>query len=158
MNDSDFDFKREVDAFLTAWKTASLATTDEHGRPHAANVQYAHDPSLRLYFISSPEAAHSRHVARSADVALTVYAHVNEWSDIHGVQLHGRCEVMPTGDLRDHAWRVFSTKYPQLAESDMILKRIEAEQFYRVTPTWMRLIDNRRGFGWKVERVLRVGD
>ena len=34
--------------------TLSLATVDEHGEPWAANVNYAADDALNLYFISRP--------------------------------------------------------------------------------------------------------
>jgi len=147
-------FIRALHKFLGKWKTACLATVDEAAAPHAANIQYAHDRAddrLRLYFVSSPESAHSRHIAGNAVVAVTIYAHVRRPDHIHGLQIHGRCAVVAKPSAAwDDAWRVYSAKYP-FVKVPPLRNRFMAESFYCVTPTWVRFIDNRRGFGFKQE-------
>ena len=150
MDRSEID--QQVDALLTDCRTASIATVDEHGRPHAANVQYVHDDRNRLYFVSDPDSAHALHIHRTGRVAVTVYAHEDQRpNDIHGLQLHGSCQSLANPTDRQHAQALYVTKYPFVAEVAELLHAVEAQQFYRVAPTWLRWIDNRTQFGFKSE-------
>ena len=127
--------------------TLSLATVDEHGEPWAANVNYAADDALNLYFTSSPGSAHSRHIAARPRVAATAYAPFTAPPQIRGVQLRG--EVAPIAPAEfENVWRLFLTRYPEAAQFE---SRARSEQFYRLTPAWFRLIDNRVHFGFKGE-------
>jgi len=40
---------------------------------------------------------------------------------------------------------------PQGDDEETIAKRLKAANMYRLTPDWIRLIDNRRWFGYKRE-------
>jgi nitroimidazol reductase NimA-like FMN-containing flavoprotein (pyridoxamine 5'-phosphate oxidase superfamily) len=51
----------------------TLATTDEGGRPWASPVYYAPEGYARFYWVSSPEAAHSRNIATRAEVAIVIF-------------------------------------------------------------------------------------
>lgn len=150
-----FDLAAELALFLATCRTASLATVDDHGRPHAANIQYAHDPRHCLYFVSSPESDHSRHIARRPDIALTIYAHNDKPESIHGLQLHGRCQAIEDDPARwNQVWEIYTAKFSFIRSLPQMRKMIEAQRFYCVHPTWMRWIDNRRGFGWKFETTI----
>ena len=130
--------------------TASLATTDERGRPHAADVWFASDDRLRLYFVSSPDSAHARHLAREGRVALTVYARTDRPDQVHGVQIHGRCSPIEDAAGRQEAWAIYAARFPFVA-APPYRQAVEAQRFYVVAPVWLRWIDNRKGFGFKVE-------
>jgi uncharacterized protein YhbP (UPF0306 family) len=146
----DPNIRHEFKQFLASARTLSLATVDGRGRAHAANVWYATDPAGRLYFISNPAAAHCRHLARRPDVAATVYYPTERANLIHGVQLHGRCaRVAGIAETR-RALTLFVAKFPQVLLSSAAA-RLKTERFYRLDPTWLRWIDNRRGFGFKAE-------
>lgn len=134
-------------AFCASASTLGLATVDEEGRPHAANVNFAADDALRLYFISDPESAHARQIARQPLVAGTAYLPFVSAAEIRGVQLHGRCEVLATSDF-DSAWRLFVERFPYAADME---QRARTERFYRITPCWFRIIDNTIAFGHKRE-------
>lgn len=142
-----------VHAFLSKWRTASLATVDAHNQPHAANVQYVHDEHWNLYFVSNPASAHSLHVEHQPQVALTVYAHTHAPNRIHGLQIHGICRRITDESESRHAWKLYSSKFV-FVKLPGVRKIVKRESFYVVTPTWMRWIDNRRGFGFKVEKRL----
>ena len=157
MSRSEID--QQVAALLAGCRTATVATVDEHDRPHAANVQYVHDDRSRLYFVSNPDSAHARHIARTGHVAVTVYAHQDQRpNDIHGLQLRGACQLLDDPKDRQYAHNLYLTKYPFVAETTELLHAVEAEQFYRVTPTWIRWIDNREQFGFKVEMRVSSAD
>ncbi len=152
----DFDFFTEVPQFLATWRTASVATIDERGFPHAANVQFAFDDLQHLYFVSSPDSAHSRHMEMEPAVAMTIYAQVDTPDQIHGVQLHGRCQAITDPDALERAWSCYTQAFPFVLRNTQLEQRMRGEQFYRVQPSWIRYIDNRRGFGFKVEQVFEL--
>lgn len=144
--------EREIDTLLQESRTATVATVDDHGQPHAANVQYVHDEQRRFYFVSDHQSAHSRHIARTGKVALTIYAHDDHRPDqIHGLQLHGSAQVLTDPEDRRRARDLYMRKYNFIATNADLQRAVDAQQFYRVTPSWIRWIDNRCGFGFKVE-------
>lgn len=146
---------------LEGCNTASLSTVDPEGKPHACNLWFAMDDQQRIYFVSSLESAHSRHVIHSGQVALTVYAETDHPRHIRGAQIHGRCVAVPPppeGDANawQHAWDTYMDKYPFLLEDEMFRKAVEAQSFFCIVPHWVRWTDNRKGFGFKVERRIDV--
>jgi len=144
------EYRREIAAFLSLSRTLSLATVNEEGQPHAANLWFANDEQFCFYFVSDPGSEHSKHIARDPRVGLTVYAHLDEADQIHGIQAHGECRQID-GTESASALGLFCTKFPAVAASHTIRDRLKGERFYRVKPTWLRWVDNRRGFGWKYE-------
>lgn len=168
MNASDdgFDFDGQVGLFLATSRTLGLATCGADHRPHAVNVQYAHVPDAarlavdgwRLYFVSSPNSLHARHIAENAAVAATVYGHDDQAGHIHGLQLVGVAEVLPDeSDAWHHAWDLYIQKFTFVAAMPDFRRRVKDQRFFCITPHWLRWIDNRRGFGWKVEKQVGRG-
>ena len=50
-----------------------LATADESGRPWASPVYFAHAGYAELFWVSSPEATHSRNIAVRPEVSIVVF-------------------------------------------------------------------------------------
>lgn len=150
---SDLAVDQQIETFLATCKTASLATVDMHGNPFAANIQYAHDNHWRLYWVSSMSSAHSLNLDHKRDAAITIYAHQDSPEKIHGLQLRGRAKMLDGGRL-DEAYKLYAGKYP-FVTGPPYDKAMKLQLFYCFTPTWLRWIDNRKGFGWKVEKTLR---
>jgi len=139
---------------LARCRTASLATADPQGLPHAANVQYAHDHAWRLVFVSGADTPHARHLQHKPDAAITIYAHHDEPANIHGLQLHARAESLTPGSSPYHAaLECYLARYPFIAESEQFLKMVRSQTLFRLTPSWLRWIDNRRRFGFKIEKT-----
>lgn len=143
--------EQDIGVFLGLCRTASLATADAEGRPHAANIQFALDERRRFVWVSSPSSAHSSHIARRPEVALAIYSHDDRPGQIQGLQVHGVVEANLAGAERDAAWSVYVARFPFVEEGAM-RRAVDSQSFYRLTPTWLRWIDNRRGFGFKVEK------
>lgn len=133
--------------YLNEVSTMSLATVDAEGRPHAANVYFAPDDQLNLYFVSDTKSAHSRHIAGDPHIAGTIYAPVKMWQQIKGVQLHGTCEPIDGGEWA-MVWKTYLDKFPHIIEVE---STVRSQQFYRIRPNWFRYIDNTVKFGHKVE-------
>lgn len=153
-----FVFDQEVQTFLAVCRTASLATVAPDGMPHNANVQFAAHgagAALDLWWVSSPGSAHSQHVAQRPRAAVTVYAHADAPDQIHGLQARGTIAPgLTPGDAGyDQALARYAAKYP-FVSGPPFDAALAKQALYRFTPTWIRWIDNRRGFGWKVEKQL----
>lgn len=144
------DFKARLKQFLAAHTTLTLATLAEDGRPQAAPLFYAETDDLSLIFISEPKVRHSQNVARDGRVAATIYAHGQQWQTIRGVQLEGTCAAL-SGKEANAAQAVYLAKYPFIATNLLLAKLFQKIIFYKISPTWLRLIDNSRGFGHKEE-------
>lgn len=164
MAETGFHFEQEVATFLALCRTASLATADEQGLPHAANVQYALLNSFELVWLSSPKSVHSQHLALALNpqvesrqqAAITVYAHLDDPPNIHGVQMHGNVSIydIPTPSDDDHErpnfllWQTYVNRFPFVIEPPFN-RALESQMLYHFQPSWVRWIDNRRGFGFK---------
>lgn len=155
MSDADRDAIRQM---LEAHNTITLATCDG-GKPWAASVFFASDRHLNLYFVSDYRTRHARHIQEYAEVVATVNTDCARWADVRGLQIAGTCSVV-TGLDRVNALRHYLTKFadvralfeaPQGDDEETIARRLKAANLYRLAPSWIRLIDNRRWFGYKLE-------
>ena len=149
----DIDLIREVTLFLATCRTASLATHGDVG-PHAANIQYVSDGALRLYWVSNPASLHSGHLAADPRAAVTIYSHTDAPDDIHGLQMRGTVAEVSGLSEWGRVWEMYSAKFPFVASAPKLIEAVRSQKFYAFTPTWLRWIDNRRGFGFKVEKQL----
>ncbi|MFI4859173.1 MAG: pyridoxamine 5'-phosphate oxidase family protein [Phycisphaerales bacterium JB063] len=149
----DEDIYPHISAFLVGHRTLSLSTADAEGSPHAANVQYVSDDAWNLYWVSSPESGHSQHLAGRPHAAVTVYAPTQSPDQIHGLQFHGKAYAMRNPSAIALARKLYEATYPFTADPPY-RDAIDRQAFYRFRPTWLRWIDNRRGFGWKYEKTL----
>ena len=148
----------EIIRFLSCQATAGVAVVDAKGKPHAFNIWYAVDEEGRMYFVSSLDSAHSRYILREPQVALCVYGQTDDPMHIHGVQLKGVCTLIPPVGKDgagkggwDHAWKTFTSRFPFVARIDMWTQAVHEQCFFCITPGWARWLDNRKGFGFKVE-------
>lgn len=144
-------FNQEVALFLATCRTASLATVDADGAPANANVQYATDDALNVYWVSSPSSQHSVNLERERRVALTVYAHDDRAENIHGLQVRAEAEAIEPGEPTQRAFDLYTAKFAFIAANPQLRAAVEKQRFYVARPTWLRWIDNRVGFGHKVE-------
>jgi uncharacterized protein YhbP (UPF0306 family) len=137
-----------IAAFLERHSTLTLATLGPSGDPMAASLFYASDEALRLYWTSGANSRHSRNLARHARAAVTIHGETWRWTEIAGVQLEGEAAIVPAGPAWSETWERFRSKFPFVDEFQAEVSR---SNFYVLTPRWVRLIDNRQGFGHKVE-------
>lgn len=155
MTDQDhFTFDQEIGLFLATCRTACLATTSESIEPCAANVQYVQDDAMRLHWVSSEDSDHSRNLAAKPLAAVTIYGHDDRAMNIHGLQMRGTVERIDDESQWNMVWELYTAKFAFVAAMPQFREMVEKQKFYRFTPVWLRWIDNRRGFGWKVEKTI----
>src|SRR3990170_2984283 len=152
--------RAEIEAFLAAHHTMSLATVDEEGAPHAANLLYVPD-GLVLYWMSDTQTRHSRHIEARPRVTATVAPDYADFRLIRGVQMFGRARRL-AGDESLAAARRMVSRYGFLAElangPAALRAAFENAGFYCLEPDRITLIDNTQRFGHKETLELPGGD
>lgn len=146
---------------LAVHSTITLATAAD-GRSWAAAVFYASDADLNLYFVSDLKTRHGRELHHDARVTGAINHDVSTWSEVIGLQIEGRALVLE-GEERLKALATYLEKFPDVQRlfdrprdenEKVIAGRLQKAPFWRLTPSWIRLIDSTKGFGWKWETNL----
>lgn len=143
----DPKFVEAVRAILDETTTLTLATIDSDDTPRATPLFFATAPDLSLIFLSDPTTPHIRNLERAPAVAVAIYPAVMGWREIRGLQLQGEVTSIARGQ-REFALSHYQKRFPFIQE---LPEALAAGQIYRFSPTWIRLIDNRQGFGHKEE-------
>jgi uncharacterized protein YhbP (UPF0306 family) len=142
------------DAIVTALRahsTLTLAYADADG-PQACAVLYAVTDSGGLVFVSSPTTRHGRALARDPRVAFTAQADGQPWTTLTGVQGRGRAVPLPEGSPeRAAAWAAYAERFPFVTHDARLGAALAATALWELRPAWLRLVDNARGFGTKLE-------
>jgi hypothetical protein len=84
-----------------------LGTADEDGRPWASPVYYAMAGYTTFYWVSSPDARHSRNIATRPTMSMVVFDSQAPIGTGQGVYMSATAEVVPDADL-DLGIEVFS--------------------------------------------------
>ena len=145
---AEADTRARIAAFLGAHSTLNLATTGAGGDPMAASLFFAADDELRLYWLSSGTSRHSLNLARRPAAAITIHNQTWAWPEIAGVQMQGQAAVVLPGEPWQAAWTLYSVKFPFVTR---MRAEVAKSNFYVFTANWMRLVDNRLGFGHREE-------
>jgi uncharacterized protein len=129
----------------------TIATTSPQGSPRAADVYFASGADLNLYFYSDPASRHSRNILRDPRVAVAIRSESMDWHAIKGVQIEGTAARVVDPQEREKAWRLMCDKFPFYASFTDVVARLE---IYRITPQWIRWLDNSISFGYKEDYAL----
>jgi uncharacterized protein YhbP (UPF0306 family) len=147
---------QEVHRFLLRHNVLTLAYQDDSG-PGACAVWFASREDLSIFFLSALTTRHGQALAGGQEVAFAVHKDDQDWRAIQGVQGRGRCQPVPQAD-QDAAWRAYIARFPFVAEQLPDLRAALARTvLWQVVPSWIRLIDNTRGFGFRQELDLSTG-
>ena len=146
--------KSSIGRYLARHTTLSLATCHD-GRPWSTDLFYTSDDSCQLYFVSSTTTLHCQHIAANPRVSVSISRQCSDWKEIKGLQLDGVAGVVPKAD-RDRVTEMYLTRFPSLKKlhkASEILSIFRKSSFYRISPEWIRLIDNSKVFGHKEEMI-----
>jgi len=131
--------------FLREHQVITLAVTG----PYAAAVFYVVDAELNLYFVTDPRTRHGTALAKDGRVAGTVQRDRQQRQEIRGVQVTGRCRRL-TGPAWVSGWALYLKKFAWAASPEL-LPAVAKIALWKLETDWLRLIDNRQGFGHKAE-------
>jgi uncharacterized protein YhbP (UPF0306 family) len=135
-------------ADLLALSTMTLATCGVEGDPHAVDVYFACGEPIILYFFSDASSQHGLDIQHDPRAAITIHAASAGWDQIQGLQMRGRARLYSSQDKWQPAWDVYQRKFPFVTQ---FAGAVDMSQLYGFIPTWVRLVDNSRGFGFKQE-------
>ncbi len=130
---------------LSQTTALTLATIDDDGSPRATPLFFATDDRLWLYFLSEAGTQHARNLLRDAHAAAALFPPASDWREIRGLQIKGNVSRIEQGE-RKEALAIYADRFPFVAD---LAGTIDLSEVFRLTPSWIRLIDNRRGFGFK---------
>jgi uncharacterized protein YhbP (UPF0306 family) len=138
MSTTEQELPGPVLEYLSAQNTLTLATASPTGTPHAATFLYVNEgPSL--YFWSKSSTESSRHIEQNPLVAFTIDEYTDDLSQTRGVQGIGECSVLLSGEQIARVADLFGQKFPSLSPGATM-----SISFYKITPTEVQFIDNRR--------------
>lgn len=138
MGTTEQEIPGEVLDYLSAQNTLTLATASPSGTPHAATFLYVNEgPSL--YFWSKASTESSRHIEQNPLVAFTIDEYTDDLTQTRGVQGIGECSPLLSGEQIAKVADLFGQKFPSLSPGATM-----SISFYRITPTEIQFIDNRR--------------
>lgn len=140
----------ELVEVLADYTTVTLAYVDETGEPQACAVFYALTGAGSLIFVSSRSTRHGRALATDGRVAFTAQAEGQHWATITGVQGRGTATPL-AGAARAAAFSTYTGRFPFVADDERLRAALAATDLWELRPTWLRLIDNARGFGHQQE-------
>jgi uncharacterized protein YhbP (UPF0306 family) len=132
-------------ALLDSLWTMVLAVGLEPQGSHAAPLYFVRGEGLSLYWLSSPDSLHSRVLAAGGQVSAAVFRPSRKWTELRGLQIRGTARAVRK---QRAVIEKYKAKFCLGGELDPVIAR---SRLYRLEPQWMRLIDNRRGFGWNME-------
>lgn len=152
--------KEQIIAYLKAHNTATLATSSG-GAPWAASVFYVNDGFV-LYFLSEPSSRHATSIEENQAVGAAINEDYHDWREIQGIQLEGQA-MRVTGRIeRAKVLALYVAKFPFVGKmllsphlfSGAVARAVAKVKFYKVVPTRLRFINNRKEFGYKEEIAL----
>ena len=144
--------RRNILKYLETHNVMTIASCDRD-IPWAAAVFYASD-GFDLYFFSSPRTRHGKTMAANPVVSAAIHEDYRNWQEIRGIQLEGRAERLRSSRLQARFWEIYPAKFPFVKEffqpgprRNVLQAKLKGIQLYRIVPTTVWYLDNRRGFG-----------
>ncbi len=123
----------------------TLATVRDDGYPQATTVSYASD-GLTLYVGTGKDSQKVRNIRRCDKVSLTIDTDYSDWSEIRGLSMGARAEVLEEDSEIAHAAACLVKKFPQAADWANA-EAWNAVVFLKITPQVISVLDYRKGFG-----------
>lgn len=153
---TEAELERAILEELRQHTILALATIGNAG-PHAVSLMYAHD-AFDIYWLSDPKTRHSKHLASSPSVAVTIAAQHDDFQKIRGLQMEGGGCRLTEADEETAGFDLLVARYPFLQQFAVgkLARNLGAAAVYRFRPARLTLIDNARGFGFK--QTLELAD
>jgi len=135
--------------YLATHQVMTIATSGEEG-VWAAAVFYVND-GFDFIFLSAAHTRHAQNFKVNPQVAATIQEDYKEWEAIQGIQLEGLVARL-TGDEKRAAITLYRQKYKFLNQPTPQIEAAFARvNWYRLRPTRLYFIDNRKGLGHRDE-------
>jgi uncharacterized protein YhbP (UPF0306 family) len=108
-HDQHLDLGAIARAIIDSNMYMTLGTADENGRPWVSPVYYVPEGYVDFYWVSSPEAKHSRNLAARAEVSIVIFDSRTPVGSGQGVYMSAVAEEL-MGDDIERGIAVFSRR------------------------------------------------
>jgi nitroimidazol reductase NimA-like FMN-containing flavoprotein (pyridoxamine 5'-phosphate oxidase superfamily) len=89
----------EADEIIAASRYMTLATADEHGVPWASPVWFATEDLRHFYWVSDPNARHSRNIVQRPETALVIFDSTVTPGHARAVYIAARAEQVAPDEI-----------------------------------------------------------
>lgn len=142
-------------SLINSQSTMALATARDNCAWTAPVYFVFHKTAF--YFFSSPDSRHISEALDSGQASAAIYASVDSWQDIKGIQMSGRIRSAGLGLASLQALNAYIARFPftkeffkpeQTLNLENFSKRFRVS-FYRFDPDQIIYLDNRIEFGFR---------
>lgn len=134
--------EKKIEKFISKHHVMTIATLSDSGTPRTANLFYAYDVDNELFvFTSSLSTAHGADMKRDGRVGANIVLETSKVGCIEGLQLEGFAH-MPTPKELSRIKMLYIKRFPFAIVADL--------ELWVFTPHFMKLTDNKLGFGKKI--------
>jgi uncharacterized protein YhbP (UPF0306 family) len=125
-----------VAGLLDASALCAIATRTPRGVAYVNTAYFARSPEFDLYWLSDPQAEHSRNLRANPTAAVAVYDSTQSWGESdRGIQLFGSARLF-NGSEAQRAERSYSARFPGYRPGESSSYRV-----YRFRPRRVKLFD-----------------
>jgi len=136
---------------LDQCKDMALATVTPEGKPDVSTVNFAND-GLTLYVATGRDSSKVRNLQHSPEVSLAMRLEYEEWSQVKGLSISARAELLPDDGAEALRARTYlSRKFAQPWDSPSP-QDPASTVFLRIVPHGITILDYEKGYGHR-ERV-----
>lgn len=113
-------------AFISGHRVARMATADKSGIPYVIPICYAYDENNfftpidhKPKRVPGAELKRIRNIKENANVSVVIDEYHDDWSRLCHLIIHGRAEIIETGEEYQDALRILTAKYPQYQQAGL---------------------------------------
>lgn len=114
----------------------SLSTSSLHGEPWCSPVFYGIDDDLNFYWLSSPEAVHSKNIHENSKVSIVVYNSTLKDGDGWGIYFHCTARIIQDYEI-DCLERAIEICYKKMEKPSPSYKKFQGQyprRYYTAKP------------------------
>jgi nitroimidazol reductase NimA-like FMN-containing flavoprotein (pyridoxamine 5'-phosphate oxidase superfamily) len=128
---SEHDVGAIARAVLDANLYMTLATADATGRPWASPVYYAAADYAEFFWVSSPDAVHSRNIATRPEVSIVVFDSRVQPGQGQAVYISGVAAELTGADL-ERGIQIFTGRSEEHAKREWTVDHVSPPAFHRL--------------------------
>jgi uncharacterized protein YhbP (UPF0306 family) len=141
---------KNLKKFIQSQKLLILATAD--GKPWVCNLYFGADDELNIYFVSSADTRHGKHLAKNSSVAFSiVWFNADDLGDRKAVQGEGICEVLLDKTSVKSANKAYNKQLGSERNPEEYIKKDATYRVHKLTPSYMKYWDDELNGGEEVK-------
>jgi uncharacterized protein YhbP (UPF0306 family) len=128
------DFAGMAKAIIDSTLYMVLGTADESGQPWVSPVYFTASQYKEFYWISSPEARHSRNIAKRSQISIVIFNSQIPVGNAQAVYMSAAAEELTGSDL-EGGLVIYNGRFPDPAQhgvQDISLEEVRPPGLYRL--------------------------